>query len=58
MVKEAEMHAAEDKKRRERVEARNHADSMIHSTEKDLKEYGDKVAAADKDGDRDAPSPT
>jgi molecular chaperone DnaK len=48
-VKEAEMHAADDKRRRERVEARNHADAMIHSTEKDLKEYGDKIAAADKE---------
>jgi molecular chaperone DnaK len=49
MVKEAEMHAADDKRRRERVEARNHADAIIHSTEKDLKEYGDKIAAADKE---------
>jgi molecular chaperone DnaK len=49
MVKDAEQHAAEDKRRRERVEARNHADSMIHATEKDLREYGDKIAAADKD---------
>ena len=49
MVKEAEMHSADDKRRRERVEARNHADAMIHSTEKDLKEYGDKIAAADKE---------
>jgi molecular chaperone DnaK len=49
MVKEAEMHAADDKRRRERVEARNHADAIIHSAEKDLKEYGDKIAAADKE---------
>ena len=49
MVKEAELHSADDKRRREKVEARNHADAMIHSTEKDLKEYGDKIAAADKD---------
>jgi molecular chaperone DnaK len=48
MVKEAEQHAAEDKRKRERIEARNQADAMIHSTEKDLKEYGDKIAAADK----------
>src|SRR5690606_26676087 len=46
MVKEAEQHAAEDKKRREVVEAKNHADSLIHSTEKNLKEHGDKVDAA------------
>ena len=49
MVKEAELHAADDKRRREKVEARNHADAMIHSTEKDLKEYGDKIGAADKE---------
>ena len=48
MVKDAEAHAAEDKSRRERVEARNHADAMIHATEKSLKDYGDKVGAADK----------
>jgi molecular chaperone DnaK len=49
MVKEAELHSADDKRRREKVEARNHADAMIHSTEKDLKEYGDKIGAADKE---------
>jgi molecular chaperone DnaK len=48
MVKEAELHASEDKRRRDKVEARNHADGMLHATEKDLKEYGDKIAAADK----------
>jgi molecular chaperone DnaK len=48
MVKEAEQHAAEDKKRRALVEAKNHADSLIHTTEKNLKEYGDKVDAATK----------
>jgi molecular chaperone DnaK len=48
MVKDAEAHASEDKKRRELVEARNHAESLVHSAEKSLKEYGDKVAAADK----------
>jgi molecular chaperone DnaK len=48
MVKDAERHATDDKRRRERVEARNQGDAMIHSTEKDLKEYGDKIAAADK----------
>ncbi|MGE5516408.1 MAG: molecular chaperone DnaK [Bacteroidota bacterium] len=46
MVKEAEAHAADDKKRKETVEARNHADSLVHSTEKSLKEFGDKVDAA------------
>ncbi|MGE5477644.1 MAG: molecular chaperone DnaK, partial [Bacteroidales bacterium] len=46
MVKEAEAHAADDKKRKELVEARNHADSLVHSTEKSLKEFGDKVEAS------------
>jgi len=50
MVKDAEAHAAEDKKRRAAVEAKNHADGLIHSTEKTLKEYGDKIAAADRAG--------
>src|SRR5262249_10299034 len=48
MVKDAEQHASEDKKRRELVEARNQAEALIHQTEKNLKEHGDKVAAADK----------
>src|SRR5262245_1228118 len=48
MVKDAEAHAAEDKKRRAVVEARNHADATIHGAEKQLKEGGDKVGAADK----------
>jgi molecular chaperone DnaK len=48
MVKDAEAHAAEDKKRRELVEARNQGESLIHATEKSLKEYGDKVSEADK----------
>jgi len=48
MVKDAESHAAEDKKRKELVEARNHADGLIHSTERTLSENGDKIAAADK----------
>ena len=43
MVKDAEAHAEEDKKLKELVEARNSADSMVHSTEKSLKEFGDKV---------------
>jgi molecular chaperone DnaK len=48
MVKEAEANAAEDKKRRELVEARNQAESLVHSTEKSLKEHGDKLPEADK----------
>ena len=48
MVKDAEANAGEDKKRREMVDAKNHGEAMIHTTEKSLKEYGDKVSAADK----------
>jgi len=48
MVKEAEAHAAEDKRERERADARNEADSLIYTTEKSLKDYGDKVSASDK----------
>jgi len=48
MVKDAEANAAEDKKRREAVDSKNHGESLIHDAEKALKEYGDKVAAADK----------
>lgn len=48
MVKDAEAHAAEDKKRRELVETRNQAEALVHSAEKALKDYGDKVSAADK----------
>jgi molecular chaperone DnaK len=44
-VKDAELHADEDKKKKEIVEARNHADSLIYSTEKSLKDLGDKVDA-------------
>ncbi|WP_417914734.1 molecular chaperone DnaK [Candidatus Electronema sp. JM] len=48
MKKDAELHAEEDKKRKAVIEARNHADSMIHMAEKSLKELGDKVDAATK----------
>jgi molecular chaperone DnaK len=48
MVKDAEAHATEDKKRREGVEAKNQADALIHSTEKALSEHGDKVDATQK----------
>ncbi len=48
MVKEAEANAAEDKKRRDLVEAKNHAEALVHSTGKSLAEHGDKVPAADK----------
>ena len=48
MVREAESNASEDKKRKELVEARNHADSLIHQTEKSVAEFGEKVSAEDK----------
>jgi molecular chaperone DnaK len=48
MVKEAEAHAAEDKKRRELAEAKNQADALVHTTEKSLKDYGDKIGDADR----------
>jgi molecular chaperone DnaK len=48
MVKDAEAHAEEDKKRRAAVEAKNHAEALIHSTEKSLADYGDKVGAPEK----------
>ena len=48
MVKDAESHAEEDRKFRELVESRNKADALIHSTEKALKEMGDKVQASDR----------
>ena len=48
MVKDAEAHAAEDKTRKEAVEARNQADGLVYTTEKNLAEYGDKVPAEDK----------
>jgi molecular chaperone DnaK len=48
MVKEAESHAEEDKERRDLVETRNQAEALIHSTERMLKDFGDKVAAGDK----------
>jgi molecular chaperone DnaK len=48
MVKDAEVHAADDKKRKAVIEARNHADGLIHTTERTLSESGDKVPAADK----------
>ncbi|MBB2972406.1 molecular chaperone DnaK [Mesorhizobium sp. RMAD-H1] len=54
MVKDAEEHAAEDKKRREAVEARNQGEALLHSTEKSLKDYGDKISADDKKSIEDA----
>ncbi|MEY4116396.1 MAG: chaperone protein DnaK [Actinomycetota bacterium] len=48
MVKDAEAHAEEDKKRREEAEVRNNADSLVYQTEKVLREQGDKLTAEDK----------
>src|SRR5271157_2271953 len=48
MVKEAESHAAEDRIERERAETRNEADTLLYSTEKSLRELGDKVSSADR----------
>ena len=48
MVREAEEHADEDKTRRELIDKRNHADSLVHSTEKSLAEHGDSLDPADK----------
>ncbi|MFH0781425.1 MAG: molecular chaperone DnaK [Pseudomonadota bacterium] len=48
MTKDAELHAEEDKRRKELVETRNQADAMVHATEKSLKDLGDKVDAATK----------
>jgi len=54
MVTEAESHAEDDRKFRELVEARNQADSLIHSAEKSLEELGDKLSEADKQSVHDA----
>ena len=48
MTKDAELHAEEDKRRKDLVETRNQADAMVHATEKSLKDLGDKVDAATK----------
>ena len=48
-VKDAELHASEDKKRKEEIEIKNHAETSVYQTEKTLKEIGDKVEAADKE---------
>jgi len=49
MVKDAESHAEEDKKKKESIEARNQADALVYSTEKSMKEHGEKLPAEDKD---------
>jgi molecular chaperone DnaK len=54
MVKDAEANAAEDKKRREAVDAKNHADALVHSTEKALAEHGAKVGEPERKAIEDA----
>jgi molecular chaperone DnaK len=49
MIKDAEENASKDEEKKALVEARNKADSLIHSTEKSLKEHGDKISSADKE---------
>jgi len=49
MVKDAQSHETEDKKRREEVETKNQADTLVYTTEKTLKEHGDKVSAAERE---------
>jgi molecular chaperone DnaK len=56
MVKDAEANAAEDKKRREAVDAKNHADALVHSTEKALAEHGSKIADTERRPIEDAVS--
>jgi molecular chaperone DnaK len=48
MVKDAEAHAEEDKKRKAEVEARNHAEALVHSTERALAEHGSKVGEPER----------
>ncbi len=54
MIKDAELHAEEDRRERERVETRNEADNLIYSTEKSLKEFGNKITEADRKKIQDA----
>jgi len=49
MIKDAELHAEEDRKAKELADARNQGDALVHNVRKSLKEYGDKVEQADKD---------
>lgn len=48
MIKEAEMHREEDRKKRELVEARNKADTLVYTIEKNLKDFGDKISESDR----------
>jgi molecular chaperone DnaK len=48
MIKDAQLHEEEDKKRKEEIEIRNQADALVYQTEKNLKEYGDKIEPDEK----------
>ena len=54
MVQDAEQHSEEDKQKKEEIELRNHADSLIYSTEQSIKEYEDKISADDRNAAEDA----
>ncbi|MEA3485250.1 MAG: molecular chaperone DnaK [Candidatus Aerophobetes bacterium] len=54
MVKEAELHAEEDRKKREQIEAQNQADNVIYATEKALRDYGSKVSESERKNIQDA----
>ncbi len=54
MVKDAELHAEEDKAEREKIEVTNQADNLIYSTEKSLKDYGDKISSEEQDAIKSA----
>jgi len=54
MVREAQEHAEEDRRRRELIETKNQADNVIYATEKALKEYGDKISESEKKEIQDA----
>jgi molecular chaperone DnaK len=54
MVKDAESHAEEDKKRKAAVEAKNHAEALVHSTEKALTEHGSKLGDTERSAIEDA----
>jgi molecular chaperone DnaK len=54
LVKDAEAHADEDKKKKDLIEARNHADALVYSVEKNLKEFGDKIDGSERSRIEDA----
>ena len=54
MVKDAEAHAADDKQRKELAEAKNHADAMVHATDKALSEHGSKIGETERRAIEDA----